>query len=263
MIREWTIYKIISPSNKIYIGVTSNYRKRYNYYKNNNSEGQKKLSASFNKHGFENHTFEIIDTITGTLSQALSKEMFWIRTYMSNCVKYPEMKGLNLTDGGQGTIGYKATDELRKRLSDYHKANPSKGMLGKKHSPESIAKVKATKLEQNRLKPPKLKPEKVKKVRVAWNKGIPILPHVKEALMLANKNKPSSTKGKNYSHLTQEERDNKFGKHNIGNTYNKGRKHSVELCKKNSLLRKGRNNPSLYKKIVRYNTVGELIGVYK
>lgn len=51
---------------------------------------------------------------------------------MSNACKYPFYNGLNLTDGGEGSLGYKASPELRKRLSEYHKSNPSMGMLGKK-----------------------------------------------------------------------------------------------------------------------------------
>ena len=32
---------------------------------------------------------------------ANGKEIFWIRSYMSNYSKWPEMRGLNLTDGGK------------------------------------------------------------------------------------------------------------------------------------------------------------------
>jgi hypothetical protein len=208
----------------------------------------------------------------GTISEGLSKEIFWIKSYMSNCVKYPEMRGLNLTDGGQGTIGYKATDELRKRLSDYHKANPSRGMKGKKISEETKNKIRSSMIRSGWIKPKKIKPTKeetrlkqslAKKGKPAWNKGIPMLPHVKDALILANKNRESPFKGKDFSHLTQEERNKRFGKHNLGNSYNKGRKHTKEFCERMSLARKGVSNVSLYKKIVRYNKRGELIGIYK
>ncbi len=272
MKKKWVIYKITSPSNRIYIGITSNLKKRLSYYKNNNSTGQKKISASFNKYGFENHKIEVIDEIYGTISEGLSKEIFWIKSYMSNCVKYPEMRGLNLTDGGQGTIGYKATDELRKRLSDYHKANPSRGMKGKKISEETKNKIRSSMIRSGWIKPKKIKPTKeetrlkqslAKKGKPAWNKGIPMLPHVKDALIIANKNRESPFKGKDFSHLTQEERNKRFGKHNLGNSYNKGRKHTKEFCERMSLARKGVSNVSLYKKIVRYNKRGELIGIYK
>lgn len=54
------VYKIISPSNKIYIGKTKNIRKRFLKYSNLNCEQQVKLFNSFNKYGFENHNVEIL-----------------------------------------------------------------------------------------------------------------------------------------------------------------------------------------------------------
>ena len=56
------IYKITSPSGKIYIGQSSNVENRWNKYKNiNNSVTQLKLYRSFKKYDIENHKFEIIE----------------------------------------------------------------------------------------------------------------------------------------------------------------------------------------------------------
>lgn len=55
------IYKITSPSNKIYIGQSINIKKRFNQYKNNLAKGQRALNSSFLKYGLENHIFEIIE----------------------------------------------------------------------------------------------------------------------------------------------------------------------------------------------------------
>jgi len=271
---EWWIYRITSPSGKVYIGITSNMNNRMSVYRSEFSQSKSKQTLIYNsikKYGFPAHELKIIDRFNGNNSQAKSKEMFWIKTYMSNCIKYPEIKGLNLTDGGQGTIGYKATDELKKRLSEYHKANPSRGRLGKKVSAESIAKGQATRiknLKSNGLyTPPKikvkankeetrLKQSLAKKGKAAWNKGIPMLPHVKEALMLANKNNPPRKVINDYSSLTKEERCDKFGKHNVGNTYNKGGKHSAEIVEARAANLRGKSNTALNKKIVRYNKRG-------
>ncbi len=54
------IYKITSPSKKIYIGQSRNIEKRFIQYKNNLAKGQKALNSSFLKYGYENHIFEII-----------------------------------------------------------------------------------------------------------------------------------------------------------------------------------------------------------
>lgn len=39
---NFTIYKIVNPNGAVYVGKTNNYKKRLNYYRNNNCEGQKK-----------------------------------------------------------------------------------------------------------------------------------------------------------------------------------------------------------------------------
>jgi group I intron endonuclease len=54
------IYKITSPSNKIYIGQSTNIKKRFASYLYKNCKSQTKLYNSFLKYGVENHKFEII-----------------------------------------------------------------------------------------------------------------------------------------------------------------------------------------------------------
>lgn len=56
------IYKITSPNGRIYIGQSINIEKRWKSYKTlMNSKKQIKLYRSFNKYGYENHIFEIIE----------------------------------------------------------------------------------------------------------------------------------------------------------------------------------------------------------
>jgi len=56
------IYKITSPTNKIYIGQSTNITDRWKrYYKLNHCRNQIKLYNSLKKHGFKNHIFEIIE----------------------------------------------------------------------------------------------------------------------------------------------------------------------------------------------------------
>lgn len=206
--RNWVIYKMVSPSGRIYIGKSSNFAKRMNYYKNLGVKSQSQLYRSLMKYGFDSHNAEIIDQFIGSDNHASSKEMFWIRSYMSNKCKWAEMRGLNLTDGGEGTTGYKASEEHRKKLSeihkknptrgrlgkkcseeqkqklrDYNKKNPPKGMLGKKMSQETKDKIKETKLRNGTIKPKtrvsKISKEELSKKlsaalkgRKVWNKGL-------------------------------------------------------------------------------------------
>jgi len=123
-IREWVIYKITSPSGKIYIGKTVNYIQRMSFYRHLRCHKQKLIYNSLCKYGFENHVVEKIDVFNSTISYSVGKEMFWIRTYMSHESKYKMGKGLNLTNGGEGASGYIATEEYRKQKSEYAKNNP-------------------------------------------------------------------------------------------------------------------------------------------
>lgn len=54
------IYKITSPSGKIYIGQTINSIKRFNKYSSLNCKGQPRLYNSFLKYGYINHSIEMI-----------------------------------------------------------------------------------------------------------------------------------------------------------------------------------------------------------
>jgi len=56
------IYKIISPSNRVYIGQTRDFDKRLMNYKYINSvTKQRRLCESFKKYGAENHIIEFIE----------------------------------------------------------------------------------------------------------------------------------------------------------------------------------------------------------
>lgn len=133
-IRDWTIYKITNPKARVYIGITSNFYSRMSCYKSQDKRlsRQTLIYNSMRKYGYDGHTIEVIDTFTSDLSFSNGREMFWVRSYMSNKNKYPDQNGLNLTDGGDGTRGYKPTPEMRE------KNRQSK--LGKKQSPETIKK---------------------------------------------------------------------------------------------------------------------------
>lgn len=152
-IREWFIYRITSPSGRVYIGKTLNFKARIRSYRHDGTTSkQPAVYKSFRKYGFDNHKIDIIDQFHGNNSDCNSREMFWIRTYMSNVIRYPNQRGLNLTDGGGGTLGYKKSDkeraamvlrytgrkqsdEQKRKNSELHKGN--KYCLGRK-TPQSV-----------------------------------------------------------------------------------------------------------------------------
>jgi group I intron endonuclease len=162
---DWTIYRITNPKGRVYIGKTGNYKARVRQYKCIQLKDQNLITRSLVKYGFDAHKFDIIDTFTGTGNYCSGKEMFWIRTYMSNMCKYPEQNGMNLTDGGEGVLGIKRSDEFKeaarqRRLgkpnSEYQKEVARKLFigntyrLGKKQSASEIEK-RASKIRGRKM----------------------------------------------------------------------------------------------------------------
>lgn len=223
-IYDWVIYKITSPSGRIYIGKTAHLNKRIESYKCNNCKNQKLLFASIKKYGFDNHVIEIIEAFLGTNSESNIKEIFWIDKYKSNFSKWGEIgNGLNLTDGGEGVKGVKVSEATKEKLRNSHQNNPNRKHKG----------VKWTKNHRD-----KVAYSKSLTTTTAWNKG------------------------KSYSHLSADERKQRFGKHHLGNTYNKGRKQSPERIKKHADILRGRPHPTLYKPVLQYDLNGFFINEY-
>lgn len=69
------IYKITSPSGRVYIGESKDIEGRKNRYKNYNCKTQIRLYNSLNKYGWEQHTFEIVEECTE--EDLKCKERYW------------------------------------------------------------------------------------------------------------------------------------------------------------------------------------------
>ena len=69
------IYKITSPTGKIYIGQSTNIENRKYYYSSVKCDKQHKLYNSLQKHGWEQHIFEIIEECS--LDQLNEREIYW------------------------------------------------------------------------------------------------------------------------------------------------------------------------------------------
>lgn len=75
------IYKITSPSGKVYIGQTSDFTKRIRKYKYLDCKEQPRVYRSFLKYGFENHIIECICICEG--GDLNSKERYFQEKYNS------------------------------------------------------------------------------------------------------------------------------------------------------------------------------------
>lgn len=153
----WTIYKITSPSNRIYIGQSKNPKSRKASYKSKLGIGQTKLYNSILKHGWDVHNWEIIEEGIETIDIANEREIYWITFY--DCVN----NGLNCKMGGDGRGISDETKErmshaIKKRwdsgemqgsrgrkISEEHKQKILNANLGSKRSPETIEKLKKAK----------------------------------------------------------------------------------------------------------------------
>lgn len=111
------IYKIVSPTNKIYIGKTFNLKKRIESYRGLYCENQRLLFNSLKKYGWSNHTFEIIfeDYCDNDyLSELESKYIIEYNSFIGYNFEF----GMNLTLGGEGCVGFKHTEETKRMISE-------------------------------------------------------------------------------------------------------------------------------------------------
>lgn len=119
------IYKITSPSNKVYIGQSIRLKERIiEYKKQKNCNGQPKLFNSFLKYGIENHKIEIVEECSIDLLN--TRERYWQDYY--DVLK----KGLNCL--------LTKTDILPRVVSEETKQKLSKAKKGKKQNIEHINK---------------------------------------------------------------------------------------------------------------------------
>jgi len=106
------IYKITSPTNKIYIGQTFNFNKRINRYKSLDCKNQRYLYNSFLKHGYDNHKIEIIESGPYNINELLELEIYYIKYFESFNL------GMNLTIGGDGCRLGHHSEETKKKISN-------------------------------------------------------------------------------------------------------------------------------------------------
>lgn len=114
------IYKITSPSNKIYIGQSINLRSRYKLYRRlaSNIKSQVALYGSLLKYGFDAHKFDIIEEC---LSCKLNEqERYWQEYY--EVLKYGLNCILTKTNDKSGTC----SELTKKRKSEAAPTHPIK-----------------------------------------------------------------------------------------------------------------------------------------
>lgn len=165
------IYKITSPSKRIYIGQSVNIKKRLYQYKFNLAHEQPKLNNSFLKYGVKNHKFEVVTECD--ILELNKLEIYYIDLFNAvhqrfglNCKgggsngKHSDETKLKMAKKATGRFVSQATREkMRKRMigNQYTKGfvfskerceKISKINKGRKHTPQAVANMKAS--QQNR-----------------------------------------------------------------------------------------------------------------
>lgn len=129
----WYLYTITNQVNeKQYIGIATNVGRRWVEHKCNH--GSKLVYQAIKKYGIENLVFDVLYEGCKEDIQQLEIELIASRN-----TKAPN--GYNLTEGGEGSIGWKHTVETCKKMSQARKGSRN-GMFGKTHSKETKEKIK-------------------------------------------------------------------------------------------------------------------------
>ena len=123
------IYKITSPSGKIYIGQSKNIRQRKKFYSFYNCKNQIKLFNSLKKYSFEKHIFEVVEECL--LEQLNERETYWKQYYLDQFSgDWKNLLFCELYDLGGGPLSEKTKEKI------------SKSLLGKKKTLQHANNIK-------------------------------------------------------------------------------------------------------------------------
>lgn len=111
---KWIVYRHTSPSGKVYIGITKNSTIRRWGRNGNGYAHSAYFKNAIAKYGWDNIKHEVLFTDLSE-SKAKQLEQDLIRHYKRLNISY------NCTDGGDGTLGWHPTDELKKLWSKIRK----------------------------------------------------------------------------------------------------------------------------------------------
>lgn len=159
------VYMHTSPSNKVYIGITSQ-EPKLRWGNGCNYSSNEHFDRAIKKYGWDNFKHEILFSNL-SLKEAKEKEIELIAFYDSTNSE----KGYNITNGGESGNGYNHTKLTKQKISAAMKGRTSP-MKGRKQSEESKAKISEANKNIQRRKGFTLSDETKKKIGEA-HKGVP------------------------------------------------------------------------------------------
>lgn len=190
------IYKIASPSGKVYIGQSFDVETRWKNYSTTNCH-KGRLLNSLKKYGFDKHTAEVVHALPKDVSQEVMNnyEQFYLDLYRQSGFivmnlreagsrgKHSQESKIKMSLAGKGKV---ITEEAKKKMS--------LAKIGKKQKPEAVEKSAAS---RRGLKIP---PEIVAKQSAA-RIGAKRTDEMRLKMSLAQKGKPWSSKRREAQNL--------------------------------------------------------------
>ena len=136
------IYKITSPTGKIYIGQSWNIKRRVENYKSGRAKGQPYLHNSLVKYGKSSHKLEIVHKLEETTTQ---EELNYWETFYWQKYKDEGLELLNVKEPGSNGKHSEETkgkmSEAARNMSEETKRKISEALKGKIHSEEHKRKI--------------------------------------------------------------------------------------------------------------------------
>lgn len=252
------VYKITSPSNRIYIGQAVNVEKRWRTYKKIDCKSQRRLYNSLLKHGVENHIFEIVELCE--IKDLNINERKWQEYYNST-----GRQGLNCLLTKTGDKSGKLCEATKKKMSEYWlnayangRVHPCTGTTLSKERKDALREVRKnqvitkesrdkaveTRRERGNLQPTDEQRKRMSDAHI----GNVVTEETRIKIGLANKGKILSKETKqklsdaNKGRKHSDEMKQKISDANIGNKNRLGKKcpHSEETKLKIGLANKGK-----------------------
>lgn len=149
------IYRITSPSGRIYIGQSWDIDRRWRDYRSSKGGSQRKVKSSFSKYGVDNHKFEMLQELPDTITQKYLDEMeiLFIAQYRECGYRM-----MNIHPGGKGG---KLPDEIKEEISKARKGthlseeslkSRREKMKGYRHSVKTREKMSESRKKWKRSK---------------------------------------------------------------------------------------------------------------
>jgi group I intron endonuclease len=125
------VYKITSPSRRVYIGSSVDIKRRFRVYQHiNKTKKQIRLHNSFKKYGINNHIFEII-------MECDKDNLYYWENYYGEKYDVLSINGLNLSLPKLNSVYGGHSEETKLKIKNSH--------LGKKFTEEHKIKLSETK----------------------------------------------------------------------------------------------------------------------